>query len=223
MMQVTIPRVGVRAVSVSRVEDPHPAPSPRVLVEGRDFWDRRISHPPRGMRFCPFKGTGDGDSDDKPISISEHIPTTMRTSEIHPSLFPLSPDAPFAALSRAVRGDEFWEPRIKSLLEDSQCRFTLHLAILVNPWLQRLLDGRKTVESRFSVFRQPPFGCVEADDVILLKKSGGRVVGVCQAAETRSYVLNPDILARFATNFPTRSVRRRPPSGMRERAPDMRP
>ncbi len=126
---------------------------------------------------------------------------TMRTPAHEPSLFPFPAHSPLVALRRAVRGDEFWEPSLKSLLNDSACPFTLHLAVLVNPWLQEILDGRKTVESRFSVFRCAPYGCVEAGDVILLKKSGGNIVGICQAAETRSYVLNPQSLCAIREEF----------------------
>lgn len=49
---------------------------------------------------------------------------------------------------------------------------SLHLAILRNPYFSRILDGTKTVESRFSQRRVVPFGRVAAGDVVLLKESG---------------------------------------------------
>lgn len=48
----------------------------------------------------------------------------------------------------------------------------LHLAILRNPYFDYILDGTKTVESRFSQRRVAPFGRIATGDVVLLKESG---------------------------------------------------
>ena len=60
----------------------------------------------------------------------------------------------------------------------------VHLAVFVEPWLSWLLDGSKTVESRFSVRRMTPWQRVNPGDIILLKASSGPVVGICEVAET---------------------------------------
>lgn len=60
----------------------------------------------------------------------------------------------------------------------------LHLAIFVEPWLSWLLDGTKTIESRWSLRRTIPFERVSVGDVLLLKASSGPVVGICEVAET---------------------------------------
>jgi cytidylate kinase len=67
----------------------------------------------------------------------------------------------------------------------------VHLAVFVEPFLQLLLEGRKTVESRFSRTRRAPFKQVNPGDIILLKRTGGPVVGKCRVAQVWFYVLDP--------------------------------
>lgn len=66
----------------------------------------------------------------------------------------------------------------------------LHLAVLVEPYLGRILDGSKRIESRWSTGRFAPYGRVETGDVVLLKRSSGPVVGVFTVyGRPSSYVL----------------------------------
>ncbi len=51
-----------------------------------------------------------------------------------------------------------------------------HIAIIAPAVARRLLDGTKTIESRFSRTRRPPFGCVGAGDRVVFKLSGGPCV-----------------------------------------------
>ena len=60
----------------------------------------------------------------------------------------------------------------------------VHLGIFVEPYLGFVLDGSKTIESRFGVQRCAPHGRVVVGDVLLLKKVGGPVIGACRIAET---------------------------------------
>lgn len=53
----------------------------------------------------------------------------------------------------------------------------IHLAIFTEPYLSLLLDGKKTIESRFSINRVSPFGRVNKGDIVVIKKAGGLVVG----------------------------------------------
>lgn len=94
-----------------------------------------------------------------------------------------------AQVKEAVKGDPFWEPYLATSKNDY--RLSFHLAIFVEPYLQYILDGKKTVESRFSVHRIPPFGHVQRNDVLLLKRSGGPITGLCQAGEVWYYELDP--------------------------------
>jgi len=78
----------------------------------------------------------------------------------------------------------------------------VHLAVFIEPYLSAVLAGRKTIESRFGVHRRPPYLCVQPGDYILLKRSGGPVVGLALASAADFYQLSPkvfaDIRARFA-------------------------
>lgn len=52
-----------------------------------------------------------------------------------------------------------------------------HLAILTPGWIDLILDGSKTIESRFTKVRCAPFGKVNEGDTVYLKESGGLVKG----------------------------------------------
>ena len=95
------------------------------------------------------------------------------------------------AVQSVVQGDPFWEGYLRQVTTPHAVRFSLHLAILVEPYLQFILEGRKTVESRFSVRRGAPYECVQRGDVVLLKRSGGPIVGLCQIADAWFYRLDP--------------------------------
>lgn len=60
---------------------------------------------------------------------------------------------------------------------------SIHLAVLVEPYLSRVLSGEKTHESRFMRRRIAPYGTVAPGDLILLKEAAGPVVGACVATE----------------------------------------
>lgn len=77
----------------------------------------------------------------------------------------------------------------------------VHLAVLVEPYLQFILDRTKTVESRFSRRRCPPFGRVSEGDVILLKRAGGPVIGLCTVSDVWSYHLDPRTLTEIRGRF----------------------
>ena len=67
---------------------------------------------------------------------------------------------------------------------------SLHLAVLTEPHLDLVLDGQKTVESRFAATRQPPYRRAAAGDIVLLKRTAGPVVGVCRVARVWHYRLD---------------------------------
>jgi hypothetical protein len=50
------------------------------------------------------------------------------------------------------------------------------------------LDGIKTIESRFTKKKIPPFDQVDPGDIIYLKKSGGLVVGKAVVDHAKSYI-----------------------------------
>lgn len=87
-----------------------------------------------------------------------------------------------------VQGDVFWEERLTSVVSAA---IGLHLAIFVEPYLSYLLEGRKTIESRFATRRCPPYGRIHPGDLVLIKRSGGPILGLCEVAETWFYHLDP--------------------------------
>lgn len=77
----------------------------------------------------------------------------------------------------------------------------IHLAVLVEPYLSFILEGKKTIESRFSVNRHAPFEQVEKGDIIVLKRSSGPVQAVCRVSNVWFYRLMPETwpdIERFA-------------------------
>jgi hypothetical protein len=104
------------------------------------------------------------------------------------------------SLQHAVKGDVFWKPFLESMLQD-QAPFGIHLAVLLEPYLKYILEGRKTVESRFSERRIAPYGDVHRHDVILLKRSGGPILGLCQVSNIWYYQLDPESWREIRAEF----------------------
>lgn len=73
----------------------------------------------------------------------------------------------------------------------------IHLAVFVEPYLKFVLEGKKTVESRFSVYRHPPYEQVEPGDLLILKKSSGPICGVCRVSNVWYYRLDPSSWAEI--------------------------
>jgi ASC-1-like (ASCH) protein len=75
------------------------------------------------------------------------------------------------------------------------------LAVFVEPFLQYVLEGKKTVESRFSINKCAPFASVKPGDLVLIKSSGGPVKAFAEVANVWSYRLTgaelPEIKHRF--------------------------
>jgi len=86
-------------------------------------------------------------------------------------------------LQSAVRANEVWSDTLWRLSHGNLAHCRVHVAVLVEPYLRLILAGSKTVESRFARRRYAPYGCLRSGDVILLKKAGGPIMGMCEAAE----------------------------------------
>lgn len=52
-----------------------------------------------------------------------------------------------------------------------------HLAIFKGTGAEKILSGEKTIESRFSKSKIPPFGVVSVRDLVYIKPSGGEIIG----------------------------------------------
>lgn len=101
----------------------------------------------------------------------------------------------------AVQGNKFWEENINQMLRQPSSPFALHLAVFVEPFLQYVLDGSKKIESRFSSVRCAPYNSVKAGDIILLKKTGGPVVGLCKVTSVWFYELDGNSLQEIRERY----------------------
>lgn len=76
-----------------------------------------------------------------------------------------------------LQKDEYWKQKIL----DTKCK--IHLALMVEPYLSLILNGAKTIESRFSTKRIIPFNNITCGDIVVLKKSGGDIVAVFESGD----------------------------------------
>jgi hypothetical protein len=90
-----------------------------------------------------------------------------------------------------VRRERVWSDLFEEVMAKDTPPVGLHIAILVEPYLQFVLNRSKTVESRFSRKRSVPFGRVTPGDVVLLKRSSGPLVGACTVSAVWDYRLTP--------------------------------
>ena len=72
---------------------------------------------------------------------------------------------------------------------------------MVEPYLSAILDGRKTIESRFGVHRREPYLAIEPGDVIIFKKSAGPVVAVAAAKWVHCCRLSSSTLHRLRERY----------------------
>lgn len=102
------------------------------------------------------------------------------------------------AFKRALEPVPYWRTAFDALEHEG---VGMHLAVFVEPYLEYILSGRKTIESRFSVRRVAPVGCVEPGDVLLLKCAAGPVVGIARISHVWTYRLGraawDEIVRRF--------------------------
>ncbi|MBL8379608.1 MAG: ASCH domain-containing protein [Burkholderiales bacterium] len=104
-------------------------------------------------------------------------------------------------LEQQLQSDPFWKAYIAEKISITETDTSLHVGVFQEPFLQWILEGKKTVESRFSVNRVAPFGEVREGDVVLLKVTGGPIVGICRTNATWSYRLDAKTLFQIKQQF----------------------
>ncbi len=62
-----------------------------------------------------------------------------------------------------------------------------HLAILKKPYLDAILDGAKTIESRLTVTKRSPFNRISLADMIFFKISSGPVCAAASVAAVKQF------------------------------------
>lgn|ERR1700720_2267858 len=63
------------------------------------------------------------------------------------------------------------------------------------------MEGRKTVETRFAKRRCPPFERVTKGDVVILKRAGGDVTGICLVERAWFYHIDAQSLVAIREKF----------------------
>lgn len=104
-------------------------------------------------------------------------------------------------VGKAVYSDDYWRFSFDNLAFARPAEVSIHLAVFVEPYLEYVLEGRKSVESRFSVDRRPPYHRVSAGDVLLLKRAAGPVVGISQVSHVWYYQLDPASFGELRSKF----------------------
>lgn len=69
-----------------------------------------------------------------------------------------------------------------------------HIAILKQPFFSMLLNGTKTIESRFSFNRVVPYQKVKIGDEIFLKETGKDITAKTIAKDVKYFELTPDLV-----------------------------
>lgn len=57
----------------------------------------------------------------------------------------------------------------------------LHLAVFRGDFAEKIFSGKKTIESRLSKIKCAPYEQIQKGDLVLIKRSGGPIVGYFQA------------------------------------------
>lgn len=78
----------------------------------------------------------------------------------------------------------------------------IHVAILKPGYINAILEGHKTVESRLTKTMQPPHGKVETGERLFLKASGGPFMATAVAGKVQSYAaLTPTKVQQLRKQF----------------------
>lgn len=68
-----------------------------------------------------------------------------------------------------------------------------HIAIFREPFYSFVINGKKTIESRWSNKKIAPFGKVNKGDELLIKKTGGKVAATAKVGRAEYFNLTPQI------------------------------
>jgi hypothetical protein len=102
-------------------------------------------------------------------------------------------------------------------ISDSSQSVRAHLAVMNEPYLGYLLDGTKTVESRFSKRATAPFDEARCGDLLLLKVQSGPVIAIAEVMHADSFRLDPAAWDMVRTRF-ARAIRADDPTFWSERS-----
>lgn len=67
---------------------------------------------------------------------------------------------------------------------------SVHLAIFSTNYINKILSGEKSIESRMSHFRICPFEKVNSNDIVIMKESSGPILGAFSVHQAFSYIVS---------------------------------
>lgn len=76
-----------------------------------------------------------------------------------------------------------------------------HLAVVRKPFLDLILEGKKTIDSRWTQNRTAPFWKVKRGDTIYFKETGKPACATANVAEVRFMKVTPDIAEKIRIKF----------------------
>ena len=76
-----------------------------------------------------------------------------------------------------------------------------HIAILRQPFFDMVLNGEKTIESRWAMHKVAPYGKVKVGDEILLKETCKDVTATAKVGEVKFYELTPEIVEEIRKQY----------------------
>ncbi|HXD91641.1 MAG TPA: hypothetical protein VNX01_00430 [Bacteroidia bacterium] len=104
-------------------------------------------------------------------------------------------------LIKEIKEDTNWK-EIYRKISLKETKIGVHLAVFVEPFATLVLEGQKIVESRFSINRIGPYGQVAKGDIIVIKKSGGPVLGFFSVGDVKYYNnVNANIRKAIESNY----------------------
>lgn len=77
----------------------------------------------------------------------------------------------------------------------------MHLGIFTEPYLSYILNGKKTIESRFSKNKIAPYNQINNGDIVIIKKSSGNVVGYFTAKNVLCFDLSVTTIEKIKNEY----------------------
>jgi len=78
---------------------------------------------------------------------------------------------------------------------------SLHLGVFTEPYLTYMLEGKKTIESRFSKNKIMPYNQISKDDIVIVKKSSGNIVAYFTIKGVLFFNLNETSIDGIKTKY----------------------
>lgn len=76
-----------------------------------------------------------------------------------------------------------------------------HIAIFRQPFFDMVLDGEKTIESRWAMHKVAPYGKIKKGDKILLKETGKDVTATAVAGRVEFFQLTPSLVDEIEVKY----------------------